>query len=112
MKASVVAVLTLSLFAVGVPAAHAAVPEKPSTVRQVRLDPEHVLLTWKDKSLNEDGFEILRRTIADPNYESRGTVAAGVTQFLDEVPRGTVYIYEVVAFNDDGESDSSNQCYV
>lgn len=112
MKASVVAVLTLSLLAAGASVSPAAEPAKPTSVRQVRLDPEHVLLTWKDKSNNEDGFEILRRTVVDPNFESRGTVGPGVTQFLDEVPRGTVYIYEVVAFNEDGESDSSNQCYV
>jgi hypothetical protein len=45
-------------------------------------------------------------------YESRGTVGPDVTEFLDETPKGTVFVYIVVAFNEEGDSDSSNICYV
>ena len=29
-------------------------------LRQTRVDSDHVLLTWRDRSSNEDGFEIER----------------------------------------------------
>lgn len=85
-------------------------PRQPRQLRQKRIDSEHVLLTWRDQSNNEDGFEILRQPVFG-KVESRGTVGPDVTEFLDESPDG-IHIYKVLAFNEDGDSSFSNICYV
>lgn len=90
----------------------AEVPTAPNTLRRDRLSDTEVLVTWRDRSDDEDGFEILRRGLLDEEYESRGTVGADVTSFVDEAERGTLYVYRVVAFNEDGASGPSNLCYV
>lgn len=110
MKAFVTVVLSLLVLAAS--AAQADVPEAPKRVREKRIDDGHVLLTWRDRSADEDGFEILRRIVWESEYESRGTVGPDVTEFVDETPRDAVFVYRVVAFNEDGDSRESNQCYV
>lgn len=90
----------------------ADVPDAPRRVRKDRINSEQVRITWIDASDDEDGFEILRRENGEVAFESRGTVVADTTEFVDEAPRGTVWSYYVVAFNEDGDSGLSNQCYV
>jgi hypothetical protein len=101
------------LCAAAAPFAQADEPSAPFQVRKDRIDANHVLITWLQDSTNEKGFEILRSINGtDSQLESRGTVGANVTEFLDEAPRSPVYIYKVRAFNDDGDSGFSNMCYV
>ncbi|HEY2773371.1 MAG TPA: fibronectin type III domain-containing protein [Candidatus Binatia bacterium] len=111
MRVHAIAVLTVLLCTCAV-AAQASVPEAPDTVRRARIDSDHVKITWVDNSDNETGFQVLRKGLADANFEDRGTVDANTTEFVDDAPTGTVFIYEVVAFNDDGTSADSNICYV
>ncbi len=110
MKSFVTVVMAMLVLAAS--AAQAEVPDAPKRVRQFRVDDAHVLLTWQDRSDDEEGFEILRRPILSATYESRGTVGPNTTEFLDETPKDTIFIYRVVAFNEDGDSGESNQCYV
>jgi hypothetical protein len=114
MRASASSVLFCLFFtALAVPAS-AAAPAAPDTVRKDRVSATEVLLTWRDRSENEQGFEILRRVVTDPAdaWESRGSVGPNVTQFLDQAPKDTLFIYRVRAFNQDGNSGFSNECYV
>jgi hypothetical protein len=94
--------------------AEATVPFAPDRVRRERIDSTHVRITWLDVSNNEDGFEILRRAAfqTDEDLQSRGIVDADVTEFIDDDIAGTTWVYRVRAFNEDGESDFSNECYV
>jgi hypothetical protein len=113
MKAFTIAVASVFLCAAAVPLAQADEPSAPFHVRKDRIDSSHVLITWEQDSTNEQGFEILRSlNEPDAEFESRGTVGANVTEFLDEAPRGPIFIYKVRAFNDDGDSGLSNMCYV
>ncbi len=108
MKTQAIATVSLLLLA---SAAQAAVPAAPAKVRQERLSPEQVRITWEDRSSNETGFEVLRRPIDSATWETRGTVGAGVTSFVENLPRTVFVVYTVVAFNGDGDSAQANQCY-
>ncbi|MFN2425529.1 MAG: hypothetical protein ABR587_03675 [Candidatus Binatia bacterium] len=111
MRAYAIAVLSMVLGASAASTVHADVPFAPDQVRKTRIAGQY-LITWRDVSNNEDGFEILRRPVLETEFESRGVVDADVTEFLDDVPAGEIYIYRVRAFNDDGDSDFSNECYI
>ena len=107
-----IALLSVLFFAAAVIPAQAAVPQAPAGLRKARINSEQVRVRWRDRSDNETGFRIERRPITENAFESRGTVPAGGTEFIDAAAKGTVYIYRVVAFNGDGDSRSSNDCYV
>jgi len=112
MRAFAIAVFSVFFCVTAASSAHADVPLAPDKVRKTRIDAEHVLITWLDVSANEDGFEILRRPVFETEFESRGTVDANATEFIDDAPRGIIFVYRVRAFNEDGDSDLSNECYV
>lgn len=114
MKFHVMAVLCMFLGVAAAPRAEAAVPAKPERVRKDRISPTEVLITWRDASNNENGFEILRRpdNAPDSDFELRGVVGMNTTEFIDEAPKNIVFIYTVRSFNQDGDSSLSNQCYV
>lgn len=71
------------------------------------------VLSWRDMSSNELGFEILR---SDNNGEFRvvGMVGANTTQYRDKVGKYTTgsFTYKVRAFNDSGKSEDSNTATV
>ena len=112
MKVRAIAILAAFVCVTTAGSALAAAPAKPAEVRRERVSPTEVLITWEDRSGNEDGFEILRRRPANPDFESRGTVGPNITAFLDEADKGDLYIYRVRAFNEDGDSDFANDCFV
>ena len=114
MKVPAIGVLSALLCAAAAVPARAAVPEAPDQVRKEKITDNDVLITWRDNSFDEQGFEILRRVVTDPvdAWESRGTVGVDVQEFLDTAPKGTLFIYRVRAFNADCPSSLSNECYV
>ncbi|HWQ11359.1 MAG TPA: hypothetical protein VNL77_01090 [Roseiflexaceae bacterium] len=69
--------------------------------------------SWTDNAANETGFLIQR---ADNAGFSLGvvnaTVAANVTTFRQDVPRGKAFYYRVLAFNDTIQSGWSNTASV
>ncbi len=111
MKRAPLTALT-AFFLLVATAAVAAPPDSPSQVHRSKISKTEVLLTWHDNSNNETGFEILRRQQPNRQFESRGTVAADVEEFADSVEKGAVYTYLVRAYNADGNSEDSNQCFV
>jgi hypothetical protein len=114
MRARTIALLSMLACLAAATVADATVPFAPDRVRRERVDSTHVRITWLDVSNNEDGFEILRRAAfqSEDNFQLRGTVGAGVTEFVDDDVVGTTWVYRVRAFNEDGDSDFSNECYV
>jgi len=72
-----------------------------------------VTLNWMDNSANETGFLVQRAYNA--NFTSgvvNSTVAGNVTNFTQDVARGTIFYYRVHAFNDTTQSGWSNTAMV
>jgi hypothetical protein len=68
-----------------------------------------ILLTWSDRSNNEDGFQIERKTGANGSWSVLATVGVNSTQFADlSVVAKTSYSYRLRAFNAAGTSAYSN----
>jgi hypothetical protein len=71
-----------------------------------------VNLTWTDNSGNEQGFRI-QRSLDGVTFVQVGLVGVNVTAFSDlTTAAGTTYIYQVVAFNANGNSLPSNAVIV
>ena len=86
-----------------------AVPNPPKTLRVRPLLKDKIKLKWKDKSNNEDGFEIHSRKKEDGTWSSIYRSGPNAKSFVDEDPEaGTVYQYRVRAFNAIGNSLYSN----
>lgn len=81
------------------------VPAKPTNLAATALSYDLVKLTWEDKSTNETGFEIYRRSGSDPDFTIISRTAANVTEFVDSTVAGSVsYTYRMQAVNDNGVS--------
>ena len=69
-----------------------------------------VTLTWRDNSINEDGFVIERRPSTGGTYTPVAQVGQNVTSYIDNtVVAGSGYCYRVQSFNSDGTSPYSNE---
>ena len=62
-----------------------------------------VLVSWIDRSTNEDGFRIERWTDGATAWETAGTVGANITSWVTDQP----VCYRVVAFNAVGSAQPS-----
>lgn len=82
-----------------------------STSLSAAVEGASVRLSWTDNAKNESGYVLERRVDKSPvGFESRAKLAGDVTTFVDtDVQPGSTYIYRVFAFNDDGQSDYSNE---
>ncbi len=89
-----------------------SVPRQPGVVRSDKVSKSQSLLTWRDRSDNETGFEIQRRRAGNKPFRTRAFVGEDVTQYLDRVRPATVFVYRVRAFNDADASPWSNECFV
>jgi hypothetical protein len=66
------------------------------------------VLTWIDESNNEDGF-IIERKIAGGEYEIIDSTLADSNNYVDaSVEDNTIYLYRIMAFNDNTTSGYSN----
>jgi hypothetical protein len=83
------------------------VPQHPSALSGQAVSNSQISLSWSDNSSNENGFRILRD--AGSGFTTLTQVAVGSTGYIDAglTPSAT-YSYRVVAYNDAGDSDSSN----
>jgi len=71
------------------------------------LNAAQLNLTWTDNSTNEDGFKIERRTTG--SFVQIATVGPNITSYTDSnLTAGSIYCYQVRAFNASGESSFSN----
>lgn len=83
-------------------------PLTPSHLTGQIISSSEISLTWKDNSADEKGFYIYRKTT--DNYSRVGVVLANTDSYNDKGldPEAT-YTYKVTAYNDSGESESSNE---
>ncbi|MCR4409165.1 MAG: SBBP repeat-containing protein [Candidatus Saccharicenans sp.] len=88
-------------------------PLPPANLRQTAVTVNSVSLAWDDKSANEDGFKIERKTGATGTWSQIASVGANVTSFQNTgLNEGTVYYYRVRAYNSAGDSAYSNELNV
>jgi len=67
-------------------------------------------LLWTDYSTNENGFKIERKLVSDTTYTEIATVNANTTTYSSTgLTEGAAYIYRVLAFNEGGVSNYSNE---
>jgi fibronectin type 3 domain-containing protein len=85
----------------------AAPPKPPAAPRNLYArtkDWQQIDLTWLDRSKDEDGFEIQRRS-GDGAYTTIATTGPNTTSFNDTpLEPSTTYTYRVRAFNGNGDS--------
>jgi len=69
-----------------------------------------ILVGWRDRSDNEDGFQIWRSTNATTGFVQVGTAARNAISYSDRngIQNGTTYFYKVRAYNGVGVSGFSN----
>jgi len=80
----------------------------PSGLTGHAVSSSEINLTWRDNSPDETGFYIYRKTT--DNYSRVGVVLANTTSYNDkDLDPETTYSYKVTAYNDGGESESSNE---
>ena len=80
----------------------------PSDLTGIAVSSSEINLTWKDNSADETGFYIYRKTT--DSYGKVGVVLANTDSYDDKgLHPETTYTYKVTAYNDGGESESSNE---
>lgn len=111
MKKLIVAIICISLFA-GCKKTDdgngnsnvTVIPLTPTELKATVISSSQVDLSWTDKSTNEDGFKIQRKT-GNGNFEDVGTVGKDVVNYSDNgLTANTTYTYRVYAFNSVGNS--------
>jgi len=86
----------------------AAAPTPPSDLSATALSSSQIKLLWSDRSSDEQGFRISRRTDIDTTWKDIATVGAGATTYTNAgLAAGTRYYYRVRAFNSYGDSVNS-----
>jgi hypothetical protein len=89
-----------------------SLPAAPSNLAGIAQSSTQVMLTWRDNSTNETGFQILRKTGASGSYLTN-TVAANTLSFTNSgLVAGTQYFYKVRAYNSAGVSAFSSEISV
>jgi hypothetical protein len=90
-------------------AAETALPEAPSNLNVVVMSAGMVSLSWYDNSADERGFYI-QRSVDGISWEQIHTLDANAGEYRDAgLNPGTTYMYQVFAYNYDGESLASNR---
>lgn len=80
------------------------VPIAPTDLVGEVVSDLQIKLTWSDKSTNETGFKIERKTGTE-TYAIVGTTAKEITTFSDTgLTPGTTYVYRVYSYNSAGNS--------
>ncbi len=83
-------------------------PVAPAGLTATAKSPNQIALAWKDRSNNETGFKIERRT-GSGAWEPVSTVGANVTKYTNAgLVAGQTYRYRVRAVNNAGNSAYSN----
>jgi len=84
-------------------------PAAPANLRMTAVSQNSASLAWDDKSPNEDGFKIERKTGASGTWTQVAAVGANVTAYQNiGLSEATNYFYRVKAYNSAGDSDYSN----
>jgi hypothetical protein len=85
----------------------------PANLAGQAVSTTEISLTWEDRSSNETGIEVERKTGSGGTWSLISTLAADATSFNDpgRTP-GTVYVFRVRAVNASGASAYSNEASV
>ena len=87
-----------------------AAPTAPASLTAESVSTTEILLSWTDRSGNESGFRIYRRTGVTGTWGLLGSVGSNVTTLRNgNLKAGTSYTYRVTAWNSKGESSASNE---
>jgi fibronectin type 3 domain-containing protein len=85
------------------------VPRAPTNLAAEGVSSSQINLTWQDNSDNELGFRIERRG-PDGTYDEIATLGPDLVSYSDEdLSSNTTYVYRVRAFNENGNSEYSNE---
>lgn len=88
-----------------------SLPSKPT--KEFIVSGTQTTLSWEDRSTNELGFVIERKTGSAGIYSKIATVEENVMSYTDkELAKGTTYYYRVSAYNADGSSGYSSEICV
>ncbi|MGC8745434.1 MAG: SBBP repeat-containing protein [Candidatus Saccharicenans sp.] len=88
-------------------------PLAPQNLRLVNVTDTEANLAWDDKSNNEDGFKIERKTGVPGSWNQIALVGANITAYKNTgLTEATTYYYRVRAYNDIGDSLYSNELSV
>jgi hypothetical protein len=80
------------------------VPLNPTELKANVISTTQVDLSWTDKSTNEDGFKIQRKT-GNGNFADIGSVGKDVVTYIDNgLTSNTTYTYKVYSYNSVGNS--------
>ncbi|OPX85469.1 MAG: Exoglucanase B precursor [Pelotomaculum sp. PtaB.Bin104] len=90
-----------------IPAAAAEIAA-PSNLSAVAVSASQINLTWTDKSSNESGFKIERKS-GNSGFEEIAVVDSNTTFTDTSLAPNTTYTYRVRAFNSSGHSAYSNE---
>jgi hypothetical protein len=83
-----------------------SLPQSPVSLFAMKINPGVVRLTWEDKSDNENGFKIERKT-GSGAFTELVSVEKNIVEFTDRnIPLDTNYTYRVYAYNAAGRSFS------
>ncbi|MGA2533810.1 MAG: SBBP repeat-containing protein [Candidatus Aminicenantales bacterium] len=85
-------------------------PAPPANLHATNVTAGEVDIAWTDRSTNENGFRIERKTGDAGTWAQIGSVGPNITTFPDPGrAEGTTYVYRVRAFNTIGNSAYSNE---
>jgi RHS repeat-associated protein len=85
-------------------------PAAPTSLTATAVSSSSISLSWVDNASNESGFRIERATSLNGTYNEIATVGANVTTFSNTgLAVGTMYHYQVRAYNATGNSAYSNK---
>lgn len=83
-------------------------PAPPTDLTATAINPNQIDLTWVDNAGDEQGFRI-SRSLDGSNFSEIASVGPNVTTFSDTgLTPETTYFYQVVAFNNFGNSAPTN----
>ena len=86
------------------------VPLEPSDLDSVTVSAYQIVLSWADDSDNEEGFRVERKEGVFGTWEEIADLPADTIDYLSTgLHCGTVYYYRVIAYNDQGDSEYSNE---
>ena len=84
-------------------------PKMPLELRGITLSNSSSKLFWNDTANNESGYKVLRKKSSVTNYSVISSLPSNCESFIDiNLSDDTKYDYKILAYNDDGNSDSTS----